>query len=135
MENQAIILALENGRKDIALFVNIIDKLQKENEVLREKSETWERVTTSNTALEMSAVAKELNYKNMGRNKLFELLKKLKVLRLNNEPYQQHIDSGYFRVIAQKVETRGGVLIKNKTLVLPKGIDYMRKIIDAYVKG
>jgi phage antirepressor YoqD-like protein len=66
------------------------------------KVEFYDAVTESDEWDEMSAVAKVLNM-GLGRNKIFKVLRRLKVLRYNNEPYQEYCDRGYFRQIEQRV--------------------------------
>lgn len=81
--------------------------------------------------VEMSAVAKLLDYDGIGRNKLFKILRDEKILRYNNEPYQEYIDRGYFSVIEQEVSVNyDNTIINKKTIVTQKGIDYIRKKLD-----
>lgn len=101
-----------------------------ENASLTAQNETWLRVSESDSTMEMSAVAKVLNYKSLGRNKMFGILRDLNILRTNNEPYQQYIDAGYFDVVEQEVTNDYGTLINRKTVVTQKGIDYIRKRLD-----
>lgn len=101
-----------------------------ENASLTAQNETWLRVSESDSTMEMSAVAKVLNYKGLGRNKMFGILRDLNILRTNNEPYQQYIDAGYFDVVEQEVTNDYGTLINRKTVVTQKGIDYIRKRLD-----
>ena len=94
----------------------------------------YNAVTDSKDAIEMSQVAKVLDM-DMGRNKLFYILRQKKILRYNNEPYQAFIDAGYFRIIENKWTTQDGeIKISIKTLVYQKGIEYIRKIVDPTLK-
>lgn len=120
----------------LQLNQNLIEKLQKRNAGLRVQNETWIRVSESNDKVEMAAVAKILNYKGLGRNKLFGILRDEGILRYNNEPYQQYIDRGYFGIIEQEVSTSyGNTLVNKKTIVTQKGIDYIRKTLDKLRQG
>lgn len=94
------------------------------------KVEFFEQVAESKHAIEMKAVATTLNYANVGRNKLFEILRNNKILQQNNQPYQKYVDSGYFRTIEQKYTKNGDVCINIKTLVYQKGLDYIRKLLN-----
>jgi anti-repressor protein len=108
--------------------------LQADNERMKPKEEFFDAVTDSKDAIDMGQVAKVLNYPKIGRNKLFEILRDNGILQQNNQPYQTYIDRGYFRVVEQKFEpTPGEIRINIKTLVFQKGIDYIRKILDARV--
>lgn len=105
-------------------------KLAIENEDMKPKAEFYDTVTDSKDAISMAEVAKVLDY-NIGRNKLFELLKKKKILDKSRVPYQRFVDAGYFRVIETKyTKPNGDVCINIKTLVLQKGIDYIRKVLN-----
>lgn len=93
------------------------------------KVEFFDAVADSKTAIPMGEVAKILD-RNIGRNKLFAILRKKKILMGNNVPYQRFVDEGYFRVIETKyTKPNGDVCINVKTLVLQKGVDYIRKVL------
>lgn len=97
---------------------------------IQPKIEFYDTVTESDDMIEMSAVAKILNFKNIGRNKLFEFLRDNDVMRSRNEPYQRYVNSGYFKVIEQKVELpNGDIYINRKPVVYQKGLDFIRKLL------
>ncbi|MCF7945917.1 MAG: phage antirepressor KilAC domain-containing protein [Spirochaetia bacterium] len=115
---------------------NIIELLKSENEELRTELVTWDLVSNSDDWIEMSAAAKTLNYQKLGRNKIFALLRDSNILRFNNEPYQEYVDRGYFKIIEQRVDLPyGEVKINKKTVISQKGLDYIRKVVDAYVES
>lgn len=93
------------------------------------KVEFFDQVTNSKDAIEMAAVAKALNIKGIGRNKLFDILRKKGILRHDNTPYQKYCDAGYFRVIEQKYNKHGEVKISLKPVVYQKGLDFIRTIV------
>ena len=122
--NKDIIAALEQSELTITNLRNILAKTSAQ-------AETWRRVSESSTTMEMSAVSKVLQYKNIGRNKLFKILREENILRYNNEPYQRHLEEGHFEVIEQEEPTSyGDTLVNRKTVVTQKGIDYIRKTLD-----
>ena len=102
------------------------EALQKQNLLMQPKAEFFDAVAGSKTAISLGEVAKVLDM-GIGRNKLFEILRQKHILMCNNQPYQQYVDMGYFRVIEQKYEVHGEVRISIKTLVYQKGIDWIRK--------
>jgi len=110
------------------------DRADKAEEILskeKPKIEFYNTVVESKDAVEMSAVAKLLN-KKIGRNNLFQFLREKKVLRENNEPYQEYIDRGWFRVIEQKYTTpEGEIKINIKPLVYQKGIEKINRMLEA----
>lgn len=98
---------------------------------LKPKAEFFDAVADSKDAIEIGNVAKVLNSPGLGRNKLFDILRKKNILMKNNIPYQKFIDSGYFRTIEQKYSMPDGeTRISIKTLVYQKGIDYIMKTIQ-----
>jgi len=107
-----------------------IKRLEAKSEEDAPKVEFFESVAESKDAIEMKAVATTLNYKKVGRNKLFEILRNNKVLQQNNQPYQKYVDCGFFRTIEQKYEKNGEVCINIKTLVYQKGLDFIRKMLN-----
>ena len=110
--------------------------LQEENErqqkLLMEqapKVEFYDDVVDSKDALPMAMVAKTLNM-GIGRNKLFSFLRGKKVLRWNNEPYQDFVEKGWFRCVESKyTKPNGDVCVNIKTVVLQKGLDGIRKLL------
>jgi len=63
------------------------------------------------------------------------LLREKKVLDKNNIPYQQYVDSGYFRILEQKYTVPNGEMkINIKTMVFEKGIDFIRKRLRIHKK-
>lgn len=114
----------------------IIENLNQQIVEMRPKAEFFDQVASSKTAIQMSEVAKVLNYPNFGRNRLFEFLRNKKVLMANNIPYQKYVDCGYFRVIEQKyTKPNGDTAINIKTLVYQKGINFIKKILDKELSG
>lgn len=122
-----IMIQILDSRKRLLLEK---DKLLSVQEKLLPKAEFYDDVAGSKSAIEMSKVAKVLDIKGMGRTNLFQFLRDQKVLRKDNEPYQDMIDRGYFRTIEQKWQKpNGDIYINIKTLVYQKGLDYIRKLI------
>lgn len=106
----------------------MIENLNQQVIEMKPKAEFFDQVASSKTAIQMSEVAKVLNYPNFGRNRLFEFLRNKKVLMANNIPYQKYVDCGYFRVIEQKyTKPNGDTAINIKTLVYQKGINFIKK--------
>lgn len=127
---------LEATKKMIALRDSKINELKRLNEEQQKqleeqapKVEFFDTVTKSDDTFDMSEVAKILNL-GIGRNKLYEILRSKNILRANNEPYQQFVNAGYFKIVESTyVDLKGATHIGNKTVVYQKGLDYIRKII------
>lgn len=125
------LLRLIGDRKSL---IEEIRDLEREKEALAPVKSFYDRVTESDDWMEMAAAVKHLAYKGYGRNNTFKFLKRQRVLRCNNEPYQEYVELGYFKIIEEIFDdcyerTR----IYHKTMVSQKGLDFIRKLIDAEV--
>lgn len=118
-------------KKSMKYLEEKCNALLEENQEMKPKAEFFDQVASSKTAIQMSEVAKVLNYPGYGRNRLFEFLRNKKVLMANNIPYQKYVDCGYFRVIEQKyTKPSGDTAINIKTLVYQRGINFIKKTLD-----
>ena len=133
---------LSDPRKVISFYAKALqdadDKIHEMQthitEVLLPKAEVFDLAMGSETLNEMSTVAKTLNFKKMGRNKLFAYLKDKGVLRYNKDPYQQYVDAKYFKIIEQVVNIDDYHIISNKTMVTQRGLNFIGKLLleDGY---
>lgn len=63
-----------------------------------------------------------------GQIRLFKFLKNQGILMPNNQPYQQHIDAKYFRVVEKQYkDRRGEAHTYTQTLVTGKGLAFIQK--------
>lgn len=102
------------------------------------KLEFYDTVTGSDTTIDLGQTAKVLNYKGLGRNKLFQYLRDKDILMSGNTPYQKYVDAGYFRLIETTWNTpNNDSMIYLKTVVYQKGLDFLSKVIekDGYSKN
>lgn len=107
---------------------------EQENQLIEQapKVEFFNDVAGSADTIDMKEVAKILNIKGIGRNKLFEILREKKILDGNNQPYQEYVDRGYFRIIESRFTLpTGEIKISLKTVVFQKGLDYIRKVLKS----
>ena len=106
----------------------IIKKLSTENQEMREQLVTYDKITNCDDWMDLRKVASILNYKNIGRNKIYALLRDAKWLMQDNTPYRRYIDNGCFRMVVKHNDN----IDVNHTVVLvsPKGIDAIRRLID-----
>ena len=104
-------------------------QLLAENAVMKPKAEFADRVANADGLLSMSNFAKVIQdeHINMGRNKLFEWLRNQGYLRGNNEPYQQYVNQGLFRV--RETVHNGG--LRTQTYVTGKGQPYLVEKLKA----
>ena len=111
------------------------ETIEQQNQLLLEqkpKVEFYEAVTGSTDTIDIGSAAKVLNIKGIGRNTLFEILREKGILDARNRPYQSVCDRGYFRVIESTyTKPDGSTHINLKTVVYQKGLDYIRKVLEA----
>lgn len=95
---------IENILNNPDFGIQLLTKLKEERERNKElqqrviemkpKEDFYDAVTQSNETCDFAQAAKILNFKGIGRNKLFEILRDKEILRPNNQPYQKYVDSG-----------------------------------------
>ncbi len=108
--------------------IKILENKIKED---KPKVEFYDDVTDSKNTCDMQTVAKTLNFKGVGRNNLFEILRKRNILQADNKPYQRYVDSGWFRLIETKYNDykTSEVKISYKTVVFQKGIEKISALL------
>lgn len=88
------------------------------------------QVSDTTDLIDMKTMAKLLkdNNINIGRNRLFSLLRTHKILMADNQPYQKYIDAGYFKVNEYTYTSHNGHTKTNRqTFVTGKGQIYIAK--------
>lgn len=121
-ENQVLHALLEYEKQ-------YVKPLELDNEAMKPKAEFYDIVADSTDTFTMNEVAKNVNIKGLGRNKMFAFLRYHKILMLNNDPYQKYVDAGYFRSIQSTwIDKSNGRHIYFKTVVFQKGIEFISKI-------
>lgn len=128
--NQSNLSEAELLAQAVLVAQNVIANQKKQLEQIQHKADFFDAVTESEDTFDMTTVCKVLNWKGIGRNKLFCILREEHVLMQNNQPYQQYIDRGWFRVIESKfVKPNGDICMNTKTVVYQKGVDGILKVL------
>lgn len=85
------------------------------------------KVSDSSNLIDMGKMAKLLKdeHINIGRNRLFDWLRKKEILMKNNMPYQRYIDGGYFQIKESVYETAYGTKTQQTTYVTGRGQIYI----------
>ena len=85
------------------------------------------KVSDSSNLIDMGKMAKLLKdeHINIGRNRLFEWLRRKEILMKNNMPYQRYIEGGYFQVKESVYETPYGSKTQQTTYVTGRGQIYI----------
>ena len=110
------------------IIENYADKIKfLENRIEEDKPkvEFYDDVADSKNTCDMQTVAKTLNFKGVGRNNLFEILRNKNILQSDNKPYQRYVDAGWFRLIETKYNDykTGEIKLSYKTVVFQKGME------------
>jgi len=118
--------------KALSIATKRVGALKLEIEVMTPKALFYDQVTESPDYIDMKQVCKVAGI-DLGRNKLFIFLRKVKVLMKNNEPYQSYVDKGFFRLIESSYydDINDVTRISIKTVVSQKGIEYIIKLINS----
>ena len=97
------------------------------------KVEFYDLVVESSSTFSIEEVAKTLNYKGVGRNILFKILRDNKILDTKNKPYQVYVDKGWFRLIETTWlhPKSGDVMVNYKTVVYQRGVDCIAKLLTS----
>ena len=114
---------LENNLKEEKDKVTLKD-LELKNQ--KHKVDLYDTIADKDKTFTMSEVAKLINYIGIGRNKLFEILRINEILRANNEPYQQYVDRGWFKIIVTEKADK----VVPQTVVYQKGIEKICELLD-----
>lgn len=121
--NVEYVVPLENNLKEEKDKV-ILKDLELKNQ--KHKVELYDTIADKDKTFTMSEVAKLINYVGIGRNKLFEILRINEILRANNEPYQQYVDRGWFKIIVTEKADK----VVSQTVVYQKGIEKICELLD-----
>lgn len=93
------------------------------------------QVSDTTDLIDMKTMSKLLKDNNIdiGRNRLFEFLRIKKILMKDNQPYQQYVDAGYFKVIEHTyTDFLGQTKTRRQTLVTGKGQLYITKKVKEF---
>nr|DAF21598.1 MAG TPA: KilAC domain protein [Caudoviricetes sp.] len=106
-------------------------KLTEDNLKMLPKAQFYDAVAGSESLVDMNQVAKTLNVKGLGRNNLFKFLREQNVLMENNQPYQQYMDAGYFKLIEVKwTDPKSEMInVSTKTMIFQRGVDFIDKLV------
>jgi anti-repressor protein len=126
--------ALPKGAELVALGLIEATKMiaEKDAKIAEDapKVEFYDQVVDSDGALSMREAAAILNMPGWGRNTIFEFLRDKGIVDEDNVPYRSYQDKEYFRVILNKwTDAHGETHTGKTTLVYPKGVDYIRKLL------
>lgn len=112
------------------MFRGVLEIVRKQNEqiaMMKPKAEAHDKFISGENYQSMAVVAKALG---TGRNRLYDFLRKQKILMSNNVPYQEYIDRGYFVVKEKSIQMGEQVINKPQTYVTAKGVDFIFRLLQ-----
>jgi hypothetical protein len=89
---------LTNDPNYIVYLINKVKDYKEQLEQAQPKVELYDTLIELKDVLDMKKSAKILNFYNLGRNRLYEILRWNKVLMKDNEPYQSYFERGWFTI-------------------------------------
>ena len=132
--NTYLPFADDNTKNLFRLQLEIITQLNNKIEEDKPKVEFANTVSSTEELISMGDMAKliqkETGNKNIGRTRLFEFLRKQKVLMKNNVPYQRYIENGWFKVTESAYIVDGETNITLTTRVTGKGQIALLKFVN-----
>lgn len=115
--------------KALMVAQRTIESKNKQITEMKPKADFYDTVVSTESLLSMGDTAKLLD-KNVGRNRLYKILREKKILMSDNIPYQQYVDRGYFKVVENYYMAGDNKVITKTTYVKQKGVDYIRKLLE-----
>ena len=134
---------LDNPRSLAELALRYADTLEENNRLEAQAIENKpyiayaKTIESSKGSIKIGDYAKMLCNKeqgiNTGQNRLFELMRELKILKENNEPYQKYSNMGYFEYKPQPfTKPNGERCLSFRPLITPRGqVKLAKKLIEA----
>lgn len=124
------------------LLIEVATKLKEERERVKQlqqkviemkpKEDFYDTVTQSNSTCDFAQASQILNYKGVGRNILFQILRDKEILKANNQPYQKYVDEGWFKVVeTSQTDKYGNTRVFFKTVIFQKGLDKISKLLSS----
>jgi phage antirepressor YoqD-like protein len=92
------------------------------------KVEFAEQLLSATNSLDFGTSCKAMQMP-FGRNKMFEICRKLGFIMHNNQPYQTYIDQGYFTLLETSYVNpkSGDRVLTTKTMITSKGQSWLIK--------
>jgi len=136
---------IERTLTDPDYLIQLATELKNERQARKLAEQTIEKqkplvdfanqISDTTDLIDMKTMAKLLkdNNINIGRNRLFEFLRIKKILMKDNQPYQQYVDAGYFKVNEYTYTNSFGQTKTNRqTFVTGKGQLYITKKVKEF---
>lgn len=91
-------------------------------------------IKKEDTIFTIKIVAQIINKKGFGRNKIYELLRKLGYIEENNYAKEKYLEEGYFINFETRRDFGGIHGDTNQLLVTIKGLNLIKDLVKNYIK-
>lgn len=110
----------------------LLEKQANEIKALEEKAAAHERFTDTEGLFSFADAARILNFKDFGEKKLFSFCRSKGLLNSSNKPIWKFVEKGLFttKIVTIK-KGYAGQDAYPKTLITPKGLTYIRELIES----
>ena len=115
----------EEALEELLIEVKKTKALESKIEEDRPKVEFYDTVVKLEKVFDMKKSAKLLDFIGIGRNRLYGLLRKQKVLMKDNEPYQSYIERKWFKIKEELVDGKLVLVV----YVTQLGLNGIRKLL------
>lgn len=102
---------------------------------LEPKAAFYEAVASTSGLILIREASKILAVPHLGQNTLYTILRGVKVLMENNEPYQKYVNAGYFMVRERQYTVKEEVRVSRTTMVTQRGLDFIRRLVVKNMKN
>ncbi len=103
---------------------------------LSPKAEFYDRVADTTASFSLGETAKMLETCGYGRNNLIKFLRDRGILMADNIAKQRYVDRGYFHIVqADYYAPDGSLRVKAVTRVYEKGVEYIKHLLDDYMRN
>lgn len=116
----------------LRLAAQLAEEKQQALEIIKQKDQMIVAVADLNIKagqVSIAEFAKNLAISGMGQNNLYKWLKGRGFLQVNNQPYQQYVERGYFVMKPYDEKIKGEV--KYKTMLTPRGTAWLSRMLHA----
>lgn len=117
------------------ISAEIIEEQRKKLTLMAPKAEKYDAIVSSVGRLSVEQAAKIICGRlgiELGRNRLFKLLREHSVFLPNNLPRQEHIDAKRFEVKVTTINRGNGPEPYAQAFITPKGLDYICDLISKF---
>lgn len=117
---------IEEERKQRELVQHNLHRAEKQLQAAAPKLEVYEAAMASGTLMKVRQAAKMIGTK-MGQNKFFARLRTDGILMESNEPYQEYIERGFFKIKERMIVVNGENKAVFTTYVTQPGLAWLQQ--------